>query len=55
MNACPGSGHELPVGPPPAEAATCPVCGRETKVDPKESDDGLTFTVERHEAVVAGG
>jgi hypothetical protein len=54
MNACPGSGSELPDGPPAAEAAICPVCGRETKVDPKETEDGLKFTVEAHDQVVAG-
>lgn len=55
MNACPGSGRELPDGPPPAEAATCPVCGRQTKVDPKETDEGLIFTVEEHDQVVGSG
>lgn len=55
MNACPGSGRELPNDPPSAEAATCPVCGRETKVEPKETDDGLMFTVDDHEQVIGGG
>lgn len=51
MDACPGSGRELPADPPANEAATCPVCGRETKVEPKETADGLTFTVDRHDQI----
>ncbi|ADT99820.1 MULTISPECIES: hypothetical protein [Mycolicibacterium] len=55
MHECAGSGRELPGDPPPARAATCPVCGRETKVDP--SDDagdggGFGFVVAPHDAVV---
>ncbi|UXA15646.1 hypothetical protein KXD97_20080 [Mycobacterium sp. SMC-8] len=48
---CPGSGRELPGDPPPATAATCPECGRETRVDPEETDQGLRFTVAPHEQV----
>jgi hypothetical protein len=49
---CEGSGRELPAGPPPDEATTCPVCGRETKVEPIESGDGSRFTIEPHQKVV---
>ncbi|MCV7012962.1 hypothetical protein [Mycolicibacterium madagascariense] len=48
---CAGSGHELPQEPPPNEAATCPECGREVRVDVAEADDGQRVTVERHQAV----
>ncbi|MGE0217031.1 hypothetical protein [Mycolicibacterium sp.] len=53
MNDCPGSGRELPTDPPPAEAATCPVCGRETRVEPRHTGDELTFTVAAHQQVNA--
>ncbi|MCV7153982.1 hypothetical protein H7I57_22810 [Mycobacterium pyrenivorans] len=49
---CEGSGRELPGDPPPAEAAACPVCGRETRVDPDESGGSLSFVVARHQKVV---
>ena len=52
MQDCPGSGHELSAGPPPNSAATCPVCGRATPVEPEETDEGLMFTIAPHEQVV---
>lgn len=52
MDACPGGGHELSAEPPPNTAASCPVCGRATRVEPEHTEDGLTFTIERHEKVV---
>lgn len=51
MDACPGSGTQLSE-PPPNTAASCPVCGRATKVDPEHTADGLKFTIEQHEQVV---
>ncbi|WP_231750883.1 hypothetical protein, partial [Mycobacterium sp. NAZ190054] len=51
MQKCPGSGRELTGDPPPATAATCPVCGRAIQVDPEETDHGLMFTVAPHEQV----
>ncbi|MBB2990318.1 hypothetical protein FHR72_001786 [Mycolicibacterium iranicum] len=52
MDECPGSGRRLPLSDQPsADAATCPVCGRETRVAPEETDDGLTFTIDSHAAV----
>ena len=52
MDACPGSGHELSDEPPPNTAARCPVCGRATRVEPEHTEDGLRFTIERHEKIV---
>lgn len=49
---CEGSGREVPAGPPPDEATTCPACGRETKVDGHEVDGEMRFTIARHEKVV---
>ncbi|MDZ4264657.1 MAG: hypothetical protein U1D00_02975 [Mycobacterium sp.] len=49
---CEGSGRELPGDPPPAEAAACPVCGRETRVDADDAGGGLSFVVARHQKVV---
>ena len=51
MDQCPGSGRELSGDPPPNRAATCPECGRETPVDPEETEHGLTFTVTPHARV----
>jgi hypothetical protein len=52
---CEGSGHELPAGPPPDEATACPECGRETKIESHESGGGSTFTIARHQKIVAEG
>lgn len=52
MDACPGSGRELS-DPPAYEATTCPVCGRQTRIEPKDSEGGLTFTIEDHQQVVS--
>jgi hypothetical protein len=49
---CDGSGVELPVGPPPAEATTCPVCGRETRIEGRDVDGEMRFTIEPHQQVV---
>lgn len=51
---CEGSGRELPAGPPPDVATTCPVCGRETRVDGRDSDGEMRFTIEQHQQVVTG-
>jgi hypothetical protein len=49
---CEGSGREVPGDPPPDEAATCPVCGRETRVQTHAADSGSTFTIAHHRRVV---
>ncbi|BBY77790.1 molybdenum ABC transporter ATP-binding protein [Mycolicibacterium parafortuitum] len=58
MHECAGSGHELPGDPPPDRAATCPVCGRETPIEPKHDkaggtggNGGLSFVVAPHDNV----
>ncbi|SRX81646.1 hypothetical protein [Mycolicibacterium parafortuitum] len=54
MHECAGSGRELPGDPPPDRAATCPVCGRETPIEPKHGtreDGGLSFVVAPHDNV----
>jgi hypothetical protein len=51
MDDCPGSGRELSTDPPADRAATCPVCGREIRVEPEETDEGLKFTVAPHQQV----
>jgi hypothetical protein len=48
---CPGSGRELPSEPPPNEAADCPECGREVRVDVTEAEHGQRITIEQHQAV----
>lgn len=48
---CEGSGRDLPAGPPPDEATTCPVCGRETKIEASDDGDGDSYTVARHDRV----
>ncbi|BBX16945.1 hypothetical protein MDUV_18050 [Mycolicibacterium duvalii] len=53
MQDCSGSGRRVE-DEPNAAAATCPVCGREVPVDPKETDEGLQFVVVPHERAVAG-
>jgi hypothetical protein len=52
MTACEGTGRRVAEDELSAQAATCPVCGRETPVEPTETDDGLHFTVAPHDAVV---
>lgn len=49
---CEGVGQVIAGDPPPDEAMMCPVCGRETRVEPKESDDGLDFTIAAHQKVI---
>jgi hypothetical protein len=49
---CEGSGRELPAEPPPDRATTCPVCGRETKVEPRDTDGDSRFIIESHQQVV---
>lgn len=49
---CEGVGQVIEGDPPPDEAMMCPVCGRETRVEPKESDDGLDFTIAAHQKVI---
>jgi hypothetical protein len=49
---CEGSGRELDVEPPSAEATTCPECGRETTVDGQEVDGVMRFTIAHHDRVV---
>lgn len=51
---CKGSGRELPVGPPPNEATTCPECGRATTVDGHETAGEMRFTIANHQQVVGG-
>ncbi|MBX7453420.1 hypothetical protein GR927_36045 [Mycolicibacterium sp. 3033] len=51
MSECDGTGRYVPDDQPSARAATCPVCGRETPVEPEETDDGLRFSVAPHDAV----
>ncbi|MEW5810855.1 MAG: hypothetical protein AB1925_15515 [Actinomycetota bacterium] len=51
VSECVGTGREVPNDQPSAQAATCPVCGRETPVEPKEIDGGLRFTIAPHDAV----
>ena len=48
---CEGSGHVLAAGPPPNQAAICPVCGRGTKVDIEETDNGSRVTIASHQQV----
>lgn len=48
---CEGGGREVPGDPPPNEAATCPVCGRATPVEPQETD-GVNFTIAPHQKIV---
>jgi rRNA maturation endonuclease Nob1 len=50
---CNGGGREVPAGPPPAEAMTCPVCGRETKIEAQETDGDLRYTIAQHQKVGA--
>ena len=54
MDECPGSGRELPDDPPANRAATCPVCGRETNVDDRETEAGLRFSVASHDVALGG-
>lgn len=51
VSACEGTGRYVPDDQPSAQAATCPVCGRETPVEPEETDDGLRFSIAPHDAV----
>lgn len=53
MQDCSGSGRRVQ-DEPNAQAATCPVCGREVRVEPQETDGGLAFTVAPHQRAVAG-
>jgi hypothetical protein len=50
---CEGGGREVQEGPPPDVAMTCPVCGRETKVDVDvdDADGGMRLTIARHQQV----
>ena len=48
---CEGSGRELRGDPRPDEATTCPVCGRETRVDPDGSGGDVTLTIAHHQKV----
>jgi hypothetical protein len=48
---CEGSGRDVSDGPPPNVAMTCPVCGRETKVDIHDADGGMQLTIARHQQV----
>jgi hypothetical protein len=49
---CEGSRREVPTGPRPNEATSCPVCGRETKVDVHEGDGDTSFTIAPHRKIV---
>jgi hypothetical protein len=49
---CEGVGRVVQGDPPPNTATTCPVCGRGTRVDPQETDQGLNFTIGSHQTVV---
>jgi len=52
MSECQGSGRAVPDDQMSAQAATCPICGRETPVEPAERGGGLGFTVAPHDAMV---
>jgi hypothetical protein len=48
---CAGSGRDVGEGPPPDVAMTCPVCGREIKVDAHDVDSDMHLTIARHQEV----